>query len=125
MKSIAQEHAHQLTSDLPFRPVLPRSHIREIAKRLAAREPAREPTRKVLNLAGVINNARLVADSSQTLQIRVDTHNHPRIRWAVVDILLRPLGDAVAKVDRCLAAAFFAEAEELVVEDHAVAIDED
>lgn len=112
---------HQLTSNLAICPILPRSHIREIAKRLATCEP----TGKILNLARMINDVGPVADRGQALQIGIDAHNNLGISWAIGDIRLRPLGDSVAEVDGRLAAAFFSEAQELIAEDYAVAVDED
>lgn len=109
-----------LTSNLSICPVLPGANINEVAKRLAACEPARE----VLNPTGVIHNACPGTDSGQTLKIRVDAYNNLHVRWTLLDVLLSPLADSVAQMDRSLAPAFFTKSQELVAEDHAVSIDE-
>ena len=109
-----------LTSNLPIGPILARSHIREIAKCLAACKT----TGEILDPAGMIHDARLGAHGRQTLKIRIDAHNDSRISRALLDILLGPLGDSVDEMDGSLATALFAEAQELVLEDHAVSINE-
>lgn len=111
----------RLTSYLSIRPILSRSNIRKIAKRLA---PCKA-TRELLDLARVVHYSSFVANIRQSLQIGVDAHDDLCVGRAVFDILLSPLGHSIAEVGGSLTAAFFAEAQELVIEDHAIAVDKD
>lgn len=58
------------------------------------------------------------------LDVGIDPGDDPTMRWIAIHIGPHPFGNGLGQEIRCLPSTFFAEPEEIVGKDHAVAIDE-
>lgn len=115
--SVQFEHLRHLL----IRPILPRSHVHKVEKRMATRKA----THEILNHRRRSYQASSIARVCESLDIGIHTRHDPHLRRHIGDHFAGVARRACSKNFCSLATALLAFGKKVLVEDHAIAIDED
>lgn len=110
----------RLTSDLAISAVLPRPNINKVEQSPATSKP----TREVFQLRRRVDETSLGTHLCQTFEIGIDADYHLRIRRTFENACGGPLKHHFVESSSCLLATILTLIQEVIVEDHAITVNE-